>query len=54
MKPTEDAFIGSSQLQQTESHMTLNEAVETALAEYGMTRSKEAERCGRMAATLQD
>lgn len=34
--------------------MTLDEAVEAALAEYGMSRSEEAEAAGRMAATLQD
>ncbi|ELZ84527.1 hypothetical protein C455_00302 [Haloferax larsenii JCM 13917] len=34
--------------------MTLDEAVEEALAKYDMTRSEEAEEAGRMAAMLQD
>jgi hypothetical protein len=34
--------------------MTLEEAVEKALAKYDMSRSKEAEKAGRMAAMLQD
>jgi hypothetical protein len=34
--------------------MTLEEAVEEALAKYGMSRSEDAEEAGRMAAMLQD
>ncbi len=34
--------------------MTLDEAVDEALAKYDMYRSEEAEEAGRMAAMLQD
>jgi hypothetical protein len=34
--------------------MTLDEAVDEALAMYGMSRSEEAEETGRTVATLQD
>lgn len=34
--------------------MSLGEAVDEALAEYDMSRSEEAERAGRVVATLQD
>lgn len=34
--------------------MTLEEAIEEALAKYDMSRSEEAEAAGRMAAMLQD
>ncbi len=34
--------------------MSLDDAVEEALATYGITRSEEAEETGRMVATLQD
>jgi hypothetical protein len=34
--------------------MSLDDAVEEALAPYGMSRSEEAEETGRTVATLQD
>jgi hypothetical protein len=34
--------------------MSLDEAVDEALATYGMSRSEEAEETGRLVATLQD